>query len=143
MRPRVYSSRTTTYVRPYRSPPIIMAPGHSFGFGYSPGFGYRYAPTYPLYGYPFGGGRYYYSNPVGGFGLGFGLGATLGSQTGRAVQEYRQESQLEQVKAELQAEKIKAGAMEERIKQLEQQEGATASEEQQQNLQQGQPQLQQ
>ena len=120
-RTRVYSSRT--YVRPSRS----------YGFGFSPGFGYRYAPTYPSFGYgspfygygsPFGSpfyspfyGPYRYGSP--GFGLGFGLGATIGSQTGRAVQEYRQDSQLDKVQAELEVAKIKEQGLEARIKQLE------------------------
>ena len=105
---------TPTFV-PTDRLPILAAPGYSFRFGYSPGYGYRYAPTF---GYPYG----YGYNPFGGFGLGFGLGATIGGpNAGRAVQEYQQERQLDQVKAELQAEKIKAGVMEERLKQLEEQ----------------------
>jgi len=108
-------TRVYTYVRPYRSPPVVAVPGYSFRYGFSPGYGYRYAPTF---GYPYG----YGYNPFGGFGLGFGLGATIGGpNAGRAVQEYQQERQLDQVKAELQAEKIKAEVMEERLKQLEEQ----------------------
>jgi hypothetical protein len=89
-RTRIYNSNTRI-IQPSYSPPIIVTPG--FGFGYNP------------------------FNPFGGYGMGLGFGAA--GSVGNAMQDFRQDNEIDRVKSELQAERIKEADMEARLRALE------------------------
>lgn len=91
--PRTTYRSSTTIVRPMiAAPPVVVSP---FGGGYGYGYG----------------------NPMGGFGLGYGLGAI--NNSGNAMRDYRQESEIQRSQAELEVAKEKEKDLEARIKALE------------------------